>query len=296
MIPINKIYISGFKYDIHWTRICVASIRYYYPDIPVVLLKDEMFGPYDTDEIEKNWGVSVFDAKIKKFGWGFSKLEPLFIENKERYLVIDSDIICVGQFIDLLQKIDADFVVRPHYTKTDEQKAGYYDSKAINQLIDPEFKHPGFAFNTGQIVATSGIFKRNDFQNLLSWNPYPSLAQKDIFKYGEQGLMNYFLFMMHQNKKISLKTAYFMELGNNPQVNAYKIEELKNSTCIPLIIHWAGIRKNHLKDNANWRLLQFFENYYYSKIPAGNIKQRTRPHFKEIKSKFKLFLKKILNR
>ena len=39
-MKIDSIVIACFKKDLHLMRICVASIRYWYPDVDIWLLKD----------------------------------------------------------------------------------------------------------------------------------------------------------------------------------------------------------------------------------------------------------------
>ena len=99
MSKIQKIYIACCKKDAWFTKLCVASIRYWYPRIPIFLIKDYLWGDFDTSEIEQRLDVSVLDTERKKLGWGFSKLEAMFLENNERILVFDSDTVFVGRVV-----------------------------------------------------------------------------------------------------------------------------------------------------------------------------------------------------
>ncbi|WP_394771887.1 hypothetical protein [Mucilaginibacter sp.] len=54
--------------DVFLARICIASIRYYYPDIDIELVKDSGNGTFNTYELEKYFGVKVVDLGIKKLG------------------------------------------------------------------------------------------------------------------------------------------------------------------------------------------------------------------------------------
>ena len=49
------------KKDYFLARICVASIRYYYPSILIELVKDEGNGKFNTTELEKNLHVKAVD-------------------------------------------------------------------------------------------------------------------------------------------------------------------------------------------------------------------------------------------
>ena len=77
-MKVEKIYINTYKFDFQQAKICIASIRYWYPQIPILLIKDHGMGAFDTNTVEKVWNVNIFDTQKKQFGWGYGKLEPLF--------------------------------------------------------------------------------------------------------------------------------------------------------------------------------------------------------------------------
>ena len=110
-MKVDKVFINTYKYDFHLARICIASIRYWYPEIAIFLIKDEKEGSFDTSFTEKTWNVNVLDVPRKKFGWGYGKLEVLFSNKKETFFVIDADAVITGPVIDKVRKIDADFIV-----------------------------------------------------------------------------------------------------------------------------------------------------------------------------------------
>ena len=43
-MTIDAVYIACYKYDLRFTRILVASIRHWYPEIPIYLIKDRFYG------------------------------------------------------------------------------------------------------------------------------------------------------------------------------------------------------------------------------------------------------------
>ena len=95
---VMKIVITVNKNDVWFCKICVASIRFYYPDVPILLLKDELNGRFSTVEIERYWKVQLITFPITKFGWSAAKMhlytDPRFAGQK--FLVLDADIIMVG--------------------------------------------------------------------------------------------------------------------------------------------------------------------------------------------------------
>jgi len=265
---IERIYIAGYRYDLRNARCCVASIRYLYPDIPITLIKDCFYGNYSTESIIKNWKVDVLDVGGRVFSWGFSKFEPLFLIKKERVLVLDADTIITGKLLEFFEKYEEEFIVSGQNVTDDFQVQQYYDPSEVKKF-DSAFKHPGYAFNSGQMVLTTGIFKRSDLDELVEFTNPPRLKQEQLFKYGDQGLFNYFLFKQNQLGRISLRSVPFMISGEDPIAKKMQISNFKNYDSTPLVIHWAGIRKKLFSKMPSGHLLAFFEQYFYQEIPLG---------------------------
>ncbi len=60
MNPIEHVYVLCHGADLWMARICVASIRYWYPDIPITLLKNQT--RLDTSSLESGFGVRAGGA------------------------------------------------------------------------------------------------------------------------------------------------------------------------------------------------------------------------------------------
>ena len=96
--------ISVNKSDLWFCRICVSSIRYYYPNVDIFLIKDNLNGEFSTREIEFEWNVRLIEFEKNKFGWGVPKMF-LFTDSRfyGKYLfVLDSDIVVLGKLLDYL--------------------------------------------------------------------------------------------------------------------------------------------------------------------------------------------------
>lgn len=96
---VTAVYINTYRYDYRLTCICVASVRYWYPLIEIILIKDLGQGDFNNTLLQKHWNVKIFDTKRKSFGWGYGKLEPLFGEDIQSFLVLDSDSVLTGPVI-----------------------------------------------------------------------------------------------------------------------------------------------------------------------------------------------------
>jgi hypothetical protein len=268
---IDRIYISCYSCDQRLTRILVASVRAWYPNIPIDLIKDESREKFDTSDIERFWHVDILKSQRKTFGWGFAKLEPLFLEKKERILLLDSDQIFAGPVLALIEKYDEDFLVAsvnrsvldPEYVIRT-----YFDLDALKRM-DPCYQFPGFVFNSGAIVAISGMLSRSDFEPFIDWRGFvPQGRYPDIFKNADQGILNYLLQKKKQNSELSVRTVPFMKLVRYDDVSQLQLSDAGISNPEESIIHWAGPKPQSFEDFARSDILKHFEQIYWRKIPA----------------------------
>lgn len=271
-MKIDRIYIATHKGDLRFTRICVASIRYYYPEIPIFLLVDYLNGPCDTTEIEKKWNVHIYQIEKKKFGWGFAKLEPYFDPVEHRFLIIDSDVLFIGKVIENLERFDEDFIVQEETQSEKDIHRLYFNIKKIRQ-VDPKFEFLGFTFNSGQIVGTSGLLKRTDFELVMDSSDPPKLKFPEIFMPGDQGILNYVIHKKLSQKKISVARCPFMIWPGHKEIHNIFLKEIRQKKYHNLI-HWAGMKKQFVHKMVRSDIVDMFENYYYSKIQLSRfIKQ-----------------------
>src|SRR6516164_674770 len=188
-MKIEGVVISCYRFDLELTRVCVASIRYWYPDIPIWLLKDRHYGDFSTREIEKHWRAQVYPQREKTLGWGFGKLEVMTELPRRRFLFVDSDTVFAGRVIEHLEQFDEDFIVDRDYAAAIPVEQEFFDLTKL-AVLDPSFRFPGFGFNGGQIVATTGTITKQDFNGLMNWQ-FRRVEHPDIFRSGDQGLLNY---------------------------------------------------------------------------------------------------------
>jgi hypothetical protein len=275
---IDKILIACHRKDFWQTKICVASIRYWYPDFPISLIKDVSNGDFDTKELQEKFDIGVESLEFNKFGWGVSKFEPLFNKERKRLLILDSDIVFLGRVLDYLNIFDQDFVIdeeliedanTPYFKKT------YFDLDKVNKTIDPVYKFPGFAFNTGQFLCTTGIFKREDFLDYIEWRygQVPVLKKTDTFACADQGIFNFFLQQKTQQGKISLGRAKFMIWGNSKEISEIDENKIFSKEGYDKLIHWAGGFKSFDKINRI-DILLFYQKIYYSRVSFGEVKRQ----------------------
>jgi len=273
-MTIQRIYIPTHKGDVRLTAICAASIRYWYPEIPILLIKDYSQGSFDTSEIERLCNASIFQTTKREFGWGFAKLEPLFEPAGGRFLVVDSDTVFTGPVLDELNRHDTNFIVDDETPSPDEVKRHYFDLVKLHQL-DPSFHFCGKTFNSGQWVGTPGLISRKDFCQGLHWKNPPELKDPSCFMNGDQGIFNYVLSKLAQQGTLSLGRIPLM-LWAVRDIEQLDLEQLKDNSPYRKIIHWAGVNKQRLGAMPRADILRFFEQCYFSSMPLGSLKRQLR--------------------
>ncbi len=275
MSRIDRIYIAAHRADLRLTRICVASIRQWYPEIPIFLLKDDVSGPFCTREIEEVWDVQLWPTGERSFGWGFIKLEPLFDAGRIRYLVLDSDIVFLGRVIDALERFDTDFVVQQELQPASDVAPLYFDTTKIRASFNSDFPGPSFTFNSGQYVATSGLLSREDFGDLVVWTEPRRVRYSEMFNQGDQGVLNYVVNERAAAGAITVARTPFMKWGRE-EMSEFAVAKLGDASPYPFVIHWAGLKKARLGRMLRADILRYFEGAYYAKITNGFARRHSR--------------------
>lgn len=276
MPKIDRILIACYSGDYWQTKICVASIRKFYPDIKIDLIKDNLKGTFSTIEMEKKFSVGICAMPRDRFGWGVSKIEPFFFDQNERVLIMDSDIIFIGPLLDKVESCDEDFIVSPEYPddpNADWFKGTYYDIGKIRDTIEPGFEYPGVVFNTGQIVCTTGLFKREDFETFIDYGDVPTLKHGSILACADQGILNYLLPKLEKNGRITMGRADYQVWSKHEITRSFKLEEIANGDGYPYLIHWAGDNSRCIRFLQRADLLFYFQKQYYSKLQLGELKR-----------------------
>jgi hypothetical protein len=275
MSRIDRVYIAAHRRDLRLTRICVASVRRWYPDIPIFLLKDETNGAFSSREIEETWNVQIWPITERIFGWGFIKLEPLFDSERHRFLMLDSDIVFLGRVIDALERFDADFVVQEETQTPDAVPDLYFDAANIRATFNPDLRDPAFTFNTGQYVGTSALISRDDFAQLLEWSQPRRVRHPGMFNPGDQGVLNYVVLEKVAARSVSVARTPFMKWGEE-EMSPFEVSSLDGKSPYPFVIHWAGLKKLRLRRMLRADILHHFETAYYQRLAFGRARQWAR--------------------
>jgi hypothetical protein len=254
--------------DARYTRICVASIRHFYPDIPIRLLVSGKLQPGLAEELRRYWDVGIADLPSRDdYGWGFVKLEPLFGPSGEKFLVLDSDTALAGPVLDVWHDTRARFLVDDEKQSEADTKRLYYDWEKLRKF-DPCARPPRFVFNSGQWFGTAGVLTRADFEPWVEWTMPRKLRHPECFMPGDQGILNYVF-----NRKANLEDVQVdrrqIMLWPGRSMEGLDADGVLRKAASPRIVHWAGLKKARQQDMAGADLLNFFERIYYRRLPAG---------------------------
>jgi hypothetical protein len=268
---VDRIYVAASSHDARFTRICISSIRYFYPETEVRILAGGALEPSLVRELSCIWNVQVADLPRGDYGWGFVKLEPLFGASGERFLVLDSDTVMTGPVLEVWSGVDAPFLVDDEAQSDADARRLYYDWEQMRDVA-PEALRPAFVFNSGQWFGTAGLFDRRDFDAWLEWTMPPRLRRPDLFMPGDQGVLNY---VMNQKAAAGMTVARRKLMrwpGHGMQ--GLRALDVVAGKAPALVVHWAGMKRARHAQMVGADLLTFFERQYYARLSGGELRRR----------------------
>lgn len=269
-----RILIATSPRDLRYCRICLASVRRFHPDADVSLLPGGPLPRSFLREVALHFGVGVHPVPPGDYGWGFVKLEPLFGPPGHSFLVLDADTVLTGPLLDTiharLSSPDAPaFLVDEEDQPESEMRRLYYDWDRV-AAIAPAAQKPAFVFNSGQWAGTPGVLTRADFQPWVELGFPRKQKYPDIFKNGEQGILNYVL-----NEKAAggaVKVARFpLMRWPGHGMEGFDAASVAAGNAPARVVHWAGLKRLRFRDMTGADLLGHFERIYYARIPCGRI-------------------------
>lgn len=268
--------------DVFLARICIASIRYYYPDIDIELVKDPGNGTFNTHELEKYFGVKVVDLGIKKLGWSGAKFHYLYQKPiGKKILILDADIVFIGPFLErLLPQIECnDYVVSIEENDISNKewvRNTYFDIEAVQNEY-PLYKYPGYFFNAGQIFLTLGAIDKSLLEEFFNPGKYPFWQKNKLFPLVDQSVYNYLLPTLVAEQKIKMgKEKFMIWAGGNEFLNI-SLQDVADKKIDLGLVHWAGcLRIPYVSKMRGGDILVQFENFYYNTISFGLLKKNKR--------------------
>ena len=263
------------------TKICAASVRYYYPDAAIYIVKDNLAGKFDTSELEQALNVQQLDLGQENYGWSAAKVHLLASDKfaGQRVFSLDCDIVLAGRFLDELyeQTKGYDFVVDADYREPvgSEFEKHYYDYDRVRKELNADFVYPGYVFNGGQAIITTGKVPQQELQPFFDVTAFPYYKRRDILPQADQSLLNYLLPTLESQGKLKIAPVHLMWWSDSPEAKQADLEKIKAGSEYKYVIHWAGVRRiPYLNRMTRPDILHFFQDYYYSKVPFGAVKKQ----------------------
>lgn len=267
----DAIYIPTYRKDLRLTRICVASIRHFYPDIPVRLMVDQHGGPCDVAEICSAWQVDQVPTPPGGFGGGFAKFEVLFNPQPERFLVIDSDIVFAGPLLGRFAEVTEDFiVVAEEYDEAARRTLFLHDEEV--KKVAPHSSPVRFLFNAGQFVGRGGMIRREDVEPWLEFSSPRRRKHPQALRGIDQGILNYVVNQLANSGRITVRRMDFMRWSQS-DLSDIDLTEIQRGVDSRhrFLIHWAGEPRRNLRDLPRADILRFFEDLYYTRVPRRRL-------------------------
>ncbi|THD77677.1 MAG: hypothetical protein E7812_13020 [Phenylobacterium sp.] len=268
---VDVIYIAASRRDGRFTRICVASVRRWYPDAAVRLLIGGPLEPGLERELRRFWSVGVADLPREDYGWGFVKLEPLFQPAGERFLVLDSDTVMTGPVLQHAADRTEDFIVDDEEQSAEGASEIYFD-RALAEREGLAIPAAAFLFNSGQWIGTSGLIHRTDFDGLVDWGRPPRLANPRVFKNGDQGVLNFVLNDKVRKGGVRVGRVPLMRWPGHG-MGGLSAQAIASDQAPARVIHWAGFKNPRLSALPGADILLFFEKAYYARLPGGSARR-----------------------
>ena len=100
----------------------------------------------------------------------------------------------------------------------------------------------------------------------------PASRYPNLFMAGDQGVCNYVILQKEAFAGLRIERRSFMRWPGHGMADL-TIDRIAGRTAPPLVIHWAGMKAILLRNMVGGDILQFFEHYYYTKVPAGRLRR-----------------------
>jgi len=270
---IDHIFIATTPQDLRLCRICIASVRQFHPQVPIQLLSGAPLPPAFLREVQHHYQVGVLPLPSGHYGWGFVKLEPLFLPAGQTFLILDADTALTGPVLDdlnaRLSAPDApQFIVDQETQSESDIRRLYYDWEKVAS-VDPSAQPPRFVFNSGQWVGQSGVLTRSDFEPWVEWTFPRKLRYPDRFQNGDQGMINYLINQKQATNALRTTTHPLMRWPGHG-MEGFSAVAVADGTAPARVVHWAGLKRLRLSQMPGADLLAYFEGLYYQHLPGGN--------------------------
>ena len=296
------------KSHIHYCKALIASIEYFNPELPIIILKD---GAFNIDFVKNHKNVHVVDSKeINKI----HGLDLYILLNKLNILFLPE----IGYDFDVFLHLDADSVLTNTININDFDKDDFYilqgnkiscqDEKSIKNLSHYAFNPIDFEeynFNKNELYFFSAshiaINKRIiplliDYLKIHRFELNKEFLNDKRIRFNDQGFLNLMVNHLSETGKIKVKLN---DIGIYGYQDSKDFIDLTLSNIIKkidtkvLFIHFtASSRKVTMKAHNFGDILDFFSTKFYN----NNLKYKSIESVRIITYYKDWFMKRFINK
>lgn len=304
------------KHHVHYCKALIASIEFFNPEIPIVIIKD---GIFDTQVLEKRKGVSVVEAKeINKIHQLdlyilLNKLNILFLPQMgfdfDCYIHLDADSILTNPIDYTFFNKESDFFILQGSVveRSNEKKMSNLAHYAFNPLDFPEYSfddHELYFFSASHIAINKTIIPK--LIELLKKHRYElnkEFINDKRIRFNDQGFLNLMVNYLSHTKEIVVKIKDMGIYGKQKPQDFPKLslENIKNKkdTEVLFIHYTAPSRKVTMKAHNFGAVLDYFLRMFYDNSFRFYVDENRRyiKHYKDwfwkrVKNKIRLLFKR----
>lgn len=277
-LHVNRIYLVTYRYDLANLMVCLASIRYWHPEVEIVIVKNQNCGSFDISFLQKHYRVSFLQKPSFTYGKFFGSLEPVLSGAAERFLCLDTDTALTGPLLQELSRFPEDFIVDREETTPEKLRTLYWDPDRISQHVEG-YTPLWFAFNNGIFCGRGDRITVSDFEGFMEWRPGTEPRMKDecCFPMSDQSAINVVLNIKSQNGQTSVRREHVMIYppfygGSEDELLAGIMSRQSRERRA---IHWADQKSLPLDVRPLAKVYQFYFNLFladFSKMGRIRIK------------------------
>lgn len=243
---------------------CVSSIRRYYPNASITLLKDTFRGLVQTSRLERYFNVSSYPIKRAFGGGGWIKLLPAIrgVPNTFKYplMILDADIVLQGAVYEEVAAVPGAVVVSPdpfvqrplneQYISKTYLKAERLEACGIN--LEQLIKFPWF--NSGHLFIREPYLEFEFIKKWVDWDSTPIRKHDpDLYPLTDQSLLNHYLLL---DERIKVGALYFANWAGD--IAGSEASALKSTyKCSRArLLHYAGLSRIPYWKMSNWQVFE----------------------------------------
>ncbi len=303
MRKIERIYMVTHRYDFINLFPCLASVKYWYPDTEIVIIKNLNNGDFNLDFLKQHYKVSFMYESAYSYGKFYGSLEPFISGRDERFMILDTDTALTGRIIDFAQTKGEDFVIDYEEQPAEKIKNLYWDQELAGQYITC-YSDLWFTFNNGIMVGTGNKITVPDFMDFMIWEKHkePVIRNSEAFPTYDQSAINVVINKKFVKKEITVTRQQIMiyppQFSGSESALLTGIKQKDQPEY--RVIHWADTKYLSGKKKPLHHIFDFYTRCFFNTLNPFHA-ARLRVYIKYLQQEFviknwlQLRVKKIKN-